>query len=197
MNTWFSQNYEWITALLAFLAVIVPIIIYRISIRKTEKELLEHREEIQGKLRIFELNIQNKRYASEVRIIDTKRYPKEYPSGINTKEFVDLKAEFKECCFDGVEFFMDMPVEAKQREGGSVEIARGITDYDFIVLPVGKVPYEWIDFIDLGGDEYHNFPLVHCQFKGKSKNEYQEKTPYKEILYYQKQDSGYYKEVKI
>ncbi len=194
---WFNENYTWITALLALLAVISPFVTFWLSRQRSERQLLQHREAVQKKLRELEMNVRYKQYASEVRLIDTKRHRKEYPSGVNSKHWVDLKAEMKECRFDGVEFFMDMPVGANEREDGTVELVRGSTQHEFVVFPAGKVPYEWIDFVSLEGDEYHNFPLIYCHFNGLPKNEFQRKTPYKEVLYYFKQENGYYREVKV
>lgn len=182
---------------MVLLAVIAPFVTFWLSRQKSERQLLQHREKIQKKLAELGANIRNKEYASEIRLIDTKHFRKEYPSGVNSKRWVDLKAEFKECRFDGVEFFAAMPVGANQLQDGSVQIVRGSSKHDLTVLPVGKVPYEWIDFVSLDGDEYHNFPLIFCQFKGKPKDEYQTRTPYKEILHYHRQENGYYQEVKV
>jgi len=134
--------------------------------------------------------------ASEIRLVDIDKYHKEYSSGVNTDNWVDLKAEFKECCFDGVEFFMATPVGVKKSKDGVFETIKS-TDHDFSAFPVGKVPYEWIEFVDLKGDEYHNFPLIFCKFKGLPKDKFQDKTPYKDILYYKEQSSGHLIEIKI
>ncbi len=62
------------------------------------------------------------------------------------------------------------------------------------VFEVGVVPYEWIDYVDLRGDEHGYKPLFFCRFKGKRYWKMSPKRllpfgyPYKEILYYKESE---------
>ncbi|MCK4635348.1 MAG: hypothetical protein KAT32_00640 [Candidatus Moranbacteria bacterium] len=65
----------------------------------------------------------------------------------------------------------------------------------FIAFPVGVVPYEWIEYINLEGDGVELRSLFYCYFKGRR---YWKKTlkrflpfgyPYKKIVYYKKNDN--------
>lgn len=193
-STWLGNNYDWVISLLVA-GILVPFAIYWLSRKKTDRQLLQHRESIQRKLDEFAGHIRNDRYASEVRLIDTKQYRKHYPTGAPGKtKVVDLRAEFKTCYSDGVEFFSDMPQGAVESENGKIKLVRG-TEHEFVVSPVGKVPYEWVDFVELEGDEYHNFPLIYCRFKGKGKLK---GTPYNELKYYFREEgSDYLQEVEV
>ena len=58
-------------------------------------------------------------------------------------------------------------------------------------FPVSTTPYEWIECIDLEGDEYSYVPLIYCHFKGKTNWKFWKRLlffryPYKQMNYYKK-----------
>lgn len=64
----------------------------------------------------------------------------------------------------------------------------------FLVYLVGLIPYEWIEYVDLEGDEYEGVPLFYCKFRGKIywKSWWRRLIPfgypYKYLTYYCKSD---------
>lgn len=63
---------------------------------------------------------------------------------------------------------------------------------DVKVYLVGKIPYEFIEGVNLDGDEYYYFPHIYCHFANKGE-------PYEELVFCEAVDMGnghtYYKEV--
>ena len=128
-------------------------------------------------------------------LVNINRYFKDYPSNQEKlgSGYSHIKGEIKTTRYDGIEFFCEMPRQAYITENGEVTLKE--TDREaFLVYPVGLVPYEWIEYVDLEGDEYEGVPLFYCKFRGKiywkslCRRLIPFGYPYKYLTYYKKSD---------
>ena len=106
---WFSGNYVWLVSLLiqGFIAYHV----FFLSRKVSNESRLEHKEKIKQKAEELLSKIHREKLSSEVYLVNTNRYFKDYPSN---KEGVfggysHIRAEIKSTRFNGVEFFSSMP----------------------------------------------------------------------------------------
>jgi len=190
---WLSENYGWFISLL--IQSFIAYHIFFLSKRLSDKAKLEHKERIKKKAEELKLG-------KEVYLVNVKRYFKDYPSN---KEkmfggYSHIKAEIKTTRFDGIEFFCGIK-EIYRRPDGCLTFnseSEKTAQEKIKVFEVGVIPYEWIEYIDLRGDEHGFVPLFFGDFKGKR---YWQKSwkrflpfgyPYKEIIFYK--ESGVYHE---
>lgn len=189
----FSENYGWFASLLiqGFIAYHV----FFLSQKLTNRAKLEHKETVKRKVEELLSEIRKKKLNSEVYMVNINRYFKDYPS--NTEKrfegYSHIRAEIKAIRFDGIEFFAEMPVEIYQKQGGELSFKGKKGEKVFNAFPVGIVPYEWIEHIDLEGDEYGFVPLFYCHFKGKTNWRFWKHFlffgyPYKKMIYYKKRE---------
>ena len=190
---WLPGNYGWTLSLLiqGFIAYHV----YWLTQRLTSKARLEHKEEIKRKTETLLSEIQNKGLNSEVYLVNSKRYFKDYPSNKEKRfeGYSHIKAEIKAIRFNGIEFFSGMPVAVYRNEQGKLSLKEQESEKAFNAYPVSIVPYEWIEHLDLEGDEYAFVPLFYCLFKGKTDWKFWRRLlffgyPYKRTVYYKKSD---------
>lgn len=190
IKNWFSLNYIWVIGLLiqGFIAYHV----FFLSKKLSSRTRLEHKEKIKRKVEELLSEIHKKKLNSEVYLVNINRYFKDYPS--NKEKTFDgyshIKAEIKSTRFNGVQFFCSMPVEVYRKQNGKLSFNRREEEFFFNAFPIGIIPYEWIEYVDLRGDEYGYVPLFYCHFRGKI---YWKRSwrrflpfgyPYKEIVYY-------------
>lgn len=162
-----------------------------LSKRLSEKAKLEHKEGIKKKTEELKLG-------KEVYLVNVKRYFKDYPSN-KEKMFSGhshIKAEMKTTRFDGIEFFCGIK-EIYRKPDGCLTLnnkSEKTAQEKIKVFEVGVIPYEWIEYVDLRGDEHGFVPLFFCYFKGKIywKNSWRRflsfRYPYKEIIYYKESE---------
>lgn len=183
--SWFLKNYDWVISLVV--DVFIAVLLFVLSKRLSKKAKLEHKERIKQKA--DEIKLGRKIY-----LVNVRRYFKDYPSNKERifSGYSHIKAEMKTTRFDGIEFFCGIK-EIYRKTDGRLAFSDGKDNSapeKLKVFEVGVVPYEWIDYLDLRGDEHGFIPLVFCRFKGKR---YWKKSlkqflpfgyPYKEIIYY-------------
>lgn len=192
---WFSQNYGWFLSLLiqGFIAYHV----YWLTQRLTSKAKLEHKEEIKKRAEELLSKIRNQRLNHKVYLVNIDRYFRDYPSNKEKRfeGYSHIAAEIKAVRFDGIEFFAEMPVEVYKTTKGTLTF-KGKGKSVFNAYPVGIVPYEWIDYVDLDGDEYDFVPLFYCRFKGMTSWRFWRRFlffgyPYRRMVYYKsRKNSG-------
>jgi len=121
---------------------------------------------------------------SEVELINVNRYLRDYPinNDDSSKGYTYLRVELRGKTFDGVEFFSEMPRELYLNNEGKYTFNKTKRKAGFNAYPVGLIPYEWIEFIDLAGDEYKYVPQLYVNFKGIKK------LPFKSVAYYRLSD---------
>ncbi|HAS80555.1 MAG: hypothetical protein UR25_C0001G0161 [Candidatus Nomurabacteria bacterium GW2011_GWE1_32_28] len=190
---WLSENYGLFISLLV--QSFIAYHIFFLSKRLSDKAKLEHKERIKKKAEELKLG-------REVYLVNVKRYFKDYPSNKEKmfSGYSHIKAEIKTTRFDGVEFICGIK-EIYRKPDGCLTLnteSKKTAQEKIKVFEVGVIPYEWIEYIDLRGDEHGFVPLFFGYFKGRR---YWQKSwkrflpfgyPYKEIIYYK--ESGVYHE---
>ena len=188
IKNWLSQH--WFELVSAVVQVFIAYHIFFLSKRLSNKGKLDHKEQIKQKA-------ENLKQGTEVYLVNINRYFKDYPEN-NDKLFggySHIKAEFKCARFDGIEFFCSTPEQVYKRADGTLSFKGEESEKEFIVFPVGIVPYEWIEFVDPEGDEYAYLPLFYSRFNGKIywKSFWRKLIPYgypyKELVYYRKSET--------
>jgi len=186
---WFSSNYDWVIS--TFIQAIIALLIFFLSKQLSEKAKLEHKEKIKQKAE--ELKV-----GREIYLVNVKRYFKDYPSNKEKifSGYSHIKAEIKTTRFDGIEFFCGIK-EIYRKPDGSLTLnskSEKTAQEKIKVFEVGVVPYEWIEYVDLRGDEHGFVPLFFCYFKGRRSWKKSLKRllpfgyPYKEIIYYRESE---------
>ena len=167
--------------------------IFFLSSRLSKKDRLKHKHNIKEGADKILADINKNELRRKVLLVNINRYFKDYPS--NEEKiggYGYIKGEIKTTCFDGIEFFCDLPkaVYKNKNEKYTFNKKKGVKQ-KFVVLPVGIVPYEWIDHINEDGDEYDGYPQLFVKFKGKIPWKWIKPFgyPYKKIIYYQEREN--------
>jgi len=186
---WLSENYVWTISL--FIQGFIAYHVFFLSKRLSDKAKLEHKERIKQKA-------EELKFGREVYLVNVKRYFKDYPSNKERvfSGYSHIKAEMKTTRFDGIEFFCGIKKIYRKPDGGLTLNSKSekTAKEKIKVFEVGVVPYEWIEYVDLRGDEHGFVPLFFCYFKGKRywkisfKRHLPFGYPYKEIIYYRESD---------
>jgi len=189
ITNWFSDNYDWIISTL--IQITIALLIFFLSKQLSKKAKLEHKERIKQKAEELKLG-------REVYLVNVKRFFKDYPSNKERmfSGYSHIKAEMKTTRFDGIEFFCGIKEIYRKPDGGlTLNNKSEKTAHEKIkVFEVGVIPYEWIEYVDLRGDEHGFVPLFFCYFKGRRYWKNSLKCllpfgyPYKEIIYYQESE---------
>lgn len=185
--------------LIGILGIVVSIFIayhiFFLSKRLSIASKLEHKERIKNDSLSLLVKINKEKVRNKVYLVNVNRYFKDYP---NNQEklgsgYSHIRADIKAIKYNGIEFFCSMPEQAYYTEDGKITLTKK-KEKAFLVYQVGLVPYEWIEYVDLEGDEYAYVPLFYCKFKGRI---YWKKWwrrvvpfgyPFKETYYYKESD---------
>ncbi len=191
--TWLTQNYQFTIGLL--IQIVIAYHVYFLSNRLTNKAKLRHKRDILNKCQSLLSTINTQEQAVEVHLVNSRRYYKDYPSNdLTLFGYSHIKAELKSARFDGLEFFASLPENIYRRKDGKLTTHKGNNQPHCEAFPVGLVPYDWIDHINIYGDEYGFVPQIFCSFKGSIywKNNLFNKIlkgyPYSKIMYYIESD---------
>ena len=189
MIDWLSENS--IGVLQIIIGGFIAYHVFFLSKQLSNKAKLEHKERIKKKA-------EELKSGKEVYLVNVKRYFKDYPSNKERmfSGYSHIKAEMKTTRFDGIEFFCGIKEIYRKPDGGlTLNGESEKTAQEKIkVFEIGVVPYEWIEYIDLRGDEHGFIPLFFCYFKGKRywkislKRHLPFGYPYKEIIYYRESE---------
>ena len=178
---WISNNLVGIIGIIVggFIAYHV----YFLSKKLDLRDRLSHKEQIRKSVDVLLSKIAQG-INRDVELVNSKKYETHYPNNnkLDQDGYTYLKAELKALRFDGVEFFAEMPKSAYQHSGGFLSLSKESEDQQqaLLIYPVGVIPYEWIEYIDMRGDEFSYRPQFFTKFKGLKK------FPYKYITYYRK-----------
>jgi hypothetical protein len=190
---WLLENYDLLISL--FIQIFIAYHVFFLSKKLSSRARLEHKEKIKLKAEELLSEIHSKKLNSEVYIVNINRYFKDYPSNKEKifEGYSHIKAEIKSTRFDGIQFFCSMPVEVYKKANGKLSFKGEDKEKVFNAFPVGIVPYEWVEHIDLHGDEYGYVPLFYCHFKGKTNWNFWKRLkffgyPYKNLVYYRESD---------
>ena len=188
------NNWAWgvSLAIQSFIAYHVFFLSKRISTR----DRLAHNEKIRSTAETHLLTIHKEKLNWEVHLVNISRYFKDYPN--NDEKFWSgyshISAEIKAVRFDGIEFIESIRSVYRKKNGRLCLSEKG-NERAFKVIQVGIVPYEWIEHVDLRGDDTAYVPQFFCHFKGRifwqpfirriTRRGY----PYKRFVYYTESDT--------
>ena len=153
--------------------------IFFLSKKLTLKDKMRHRDEIKNKVQLKLDDIIHNGHDRKCELVNIKLYPERYTNDIKyTKHGYPYDGgELKGFAFDGVEFFQNTYKTYKTKDNKiTLDPKKG--EYYENLLVAGVVPYEWIEYVDLSGNEFTNRTLFFVHFKGK------DKIPYKYHKYY-------------
>lgn len=196
---WLSQNYMWVVGL-----VIQGFIAYHVfflSKKLSSRARLEHKDRVKQKAEELLYKIRRDGLNSEVYLVNINRYFKDYPSNEEKKfdGYSHIRAEIKATRFDGIEFVCGISQVYRKGDDSLTfdDKYKDSASETFKVLDVGIVPYEWVEYVDLEGDEYAYVPLFFTHFNGRIywkrnwKRFLPSGYPYKRLVYY-KESSVYH-----
>lgn len=170
--------------------------IFFLSKRISNQTRLAHKDLVKEKACDLLAKIVKEGIRRKVYLVNINRYFKDYPSNQDKlgSGYSHIKGEIKATRYNGIEFFCETPTQAYYTEDGQITLKGSGGKEAFIVYPVGLVPYEWIEYVDLEGDEYEGVPLFYTKFKGPIywKSWWRKLIPvgypYKELTYHRKSD---------
>ena len=147
------------------------------KIKKPEPlSVLKHREKLKEE---FNKNIRKKdQYGTRGNMIirDIKKM-NEYPDFDKKKKGISpyFRVELKDIYHKGIEVFILDPEYIKKNDDGEWKFIEYDSPGDKIkVWPIPRIPFDYIKSVNWDGDEYHNFPIVFCEFKGVNSSPYEE-----------------------
>ncbi|MFA5030835.1 MAG: hypothetical protein WC495_04560 [Patescibacteria group bacterium] len=156
---------EWLKLFISPLIDLVKLIAKKVK-KPDPAIVLKRREELR---KDFENNlpVENEYGVRGEAIIRDINRMDTYPDIENKKGISPwFKVEVKGLYHKGVEFFINFPEYIKKDEEGHWQFTDD-DDQDEKVLayPVGRIPYDLIQYVDWDGDEFYNFPHIFCRFK--------------------------------
>ncbi len=159
--------------------------VYFLSKRLDSKDKLSHRDAVRRNVEPI-MNEIRKGINRDSELVNIKKYFTHYPNDLekNRDGYTVLKAELKGLSYDGVEFFCGVR-EVYRKPDGKLTLKK-ISDSKrekFNLLETGLVPYEWIEYVDAGGDEFSYRPQFFTKFNGE------DKSPYKNLTYYKSSET--------
>lgn len=179
---------EWLNLSAAIAAIIVGSFIayhvYFLSKRLKFSDEMRRRHE----LRIHiskQLSEIRSGVSAKIELVNAKKYKTHYPFNNDSKGGRSYTTgELKSLRFNGVELFCDFPQEAYFTDESTLTLKKTDAKAPYNVFPVGLIPYDWIEFVDLEGDEFTYRPQLFVRFKGLKQS------PYERVMYYKTRDSS-------
>lgn len=175
--------YELIDTIINLLGIIIGVIValyvHKLSQQQKFNERFAKRQLIQKQIDDLLYRIRNGG-SSKVELINLAKYDTHYPT-INNKTrhgCTYLGAELKNYYYLGVEFFCGIitAYELSENKYSRKQLSKDQKEINLHMT--GIVPYEWIESIDLRGDDTTTRPQFYSHFNGKKKS------PYSSISYY-------------
>jgi len=174
-----------VVSILTFLlGTVVSVVLYRLGRRLDFRSRMRRAEELRG--RVGDVFAKQRGELPEVLIVNAKRYEKDYDGGNNANRygFIMTKGEMLGARHNGVEFITrerDSVLETWIDRRGRRTLrqprneAQGWTRASN-VMKVGLVPWEYIEHINLAGDDYHAGVIFYVKYKGPGKSPYRSYT---------------------
>lgn len=166
--------------------IVIAFLIYRLERRMSFRDKLAHRAKLQSEIEPLLREIKDGR-RRKVELLNVKRYEIDYPNNNEGKEgHTYWGAELYRYGFNGIEFFSSVE-ELYLTDTGEYTLKKTKKKAKFNVLVAGVIPYEWIEYFDLDGDEFEGRPQFYVYFNGELRSDIAVKTykvPYKAYHYY-------------
>ncbi|MBP6858779.1 MAG: hypothetical protein KBC33_03025 [Candidatus Pacebacteria bacterium] len=175
--------YELVNTIINLLGIIIGVIValyvHKLSQQQKFNERFTKRQSIQKQIDDLLYRISNGG-SSKVELINLAKYDTHYPK-INNKTrhgYTYLGAELKDYYYSGVEFFCEIitAYELSENKYSRKQLSKDQKEVNLYMT--GIVPYEWVESIDMRGDDTTNRPQFYTHFNGKKKS------PYSSISYY-------------
>jgi len=187
-NKWLLENLVGIVGVAVSIFIAYHILFLSRKISKKDK--LEHKEKIKQKTEELLSRIYREGIRSKVYLVNIGRYFKDYPSNDEKlfSGYSHIRANVKSTRFNGIEFFTEI-ININIGVNGRMSLTGDNSNGILKAFAVGVVPYEWIEYVDLQGDEYEGVPLFYCHFKGSIYWNFWKSYlgfgyPYKKIIHY-------------
>lgn len=167
------------------IGVFVAYHVQSLSRQQTFRERFARREAIQKQIEDLLYKIRNG-INSKVELLNVAKYDTHYPANNekNRHGYTYIGAELKGYHFAGVEFFCGN-ISAYQLDDNRFSRKQSTPNQESkTILGTGVVPYDWIESVDIRGDDTSYRPQFYVHFKGK------DKYPYKTTYYYVKDPAG-------
>ena len=150
------KDYNWIFSLIV--QIFIAYHILSLTVKSTKKSKLEHKNEIRNKINELIQEVYVKKCRNHgVMIIDLDNL-KKYPNG------GCIKAEVKATRYEGVEFFWGNS-NIFTEGNGKLTLKAGKNKLIFEAYEIGILPYEWIEDVQLNGDDFNSCAQIYCHFK--------------------------------
>lgn len=154
----------------------VSIVLYRLGRTLDFRSRMRRADELASTLNTLFAEVQTELH--DVIVINAKRYERDYDGGndANRHGYVMTKGELLGPRHNGVELICRV-VETWTDRAGKRTARKprrlvGAWTKSENVYEVGLVPWEYIEHINLHGDEYRNEVLIYAQFRGPGKSPY-------------------------
>lgn len=160
--------------------------VYFLSKKLDVKDKLTHKDAIRKHVAPLLHKIRYDGINSKVELVNIKKYFSHYPTTnkLNKDGYTYLVAELKALRFDGVEFFCGVKEVYKTSDGKLIlKNENNSVKENYNAFEVGVIPYDWIEYVDAGGDEFSYRPQFFTKFNGIKK------FPYKYLVYYKESDT--------
>lgn len=170
--------------------IIVAFAVHNLSKQRSFADRFSRRELIQKKVDELLYRIANGEN-SKVELVNVDKYYRYYPKD-NTKNrngYTYMGAELKNYYFEGVEFYCGnlSGYRLTDDEFGSKKLSPEHNQET--IFSTGTIPYDWIESVDLKGDDTVNRPQFYSHFSGTNGD------PYKKIRYYVKDSNNRLREI--
>jgi len=154
------------------LGTVVSVVLYVLGRRLDFRSRMHRWDELRATARRLLPEVSDD-HVPEVVLINARRYEREYDGGYSTNRHgeLQLKAEFFAVRHNGIEFFCEPP-RATWLDAGGRRTLRETSRRAPNTLTAGFVPFEYVEHINLDGDEYRGKPIFYVRFKGPGKSPY-------------------------
>lgn len=182
-----ASSVEWLnfsaTCLAIFVGGFIAYHIYFLQRRLSFRAKMDRRAEVQRKIDLLLSNIRSGG-SSKVELLNVRRYPTDYPhdNSMTKRGYTYFAGELKGYGFEGVEIIHENR-QGYQRKDGMLTFNKTKKPVNHAILVSGVIPYEWIEYVDVNGDDTSGRPQLYTHFKGPKHEPF-----YKEYFYVVNED---------
>lgn len=169
MTCWILDNIIGIVGILV--SAFTAYHLYFLTVKVDLKDKLSHKEYIVNKTEVILEKIRSG-FNSKIELVNIKKYEKYYPhsNDFNSDGYTYLGAELKSIRYDGIEFICGIK-ELYRNSNGILSLKNkgdAVREPNNAIM-VGVVPYSWIQYVEVSGDEFGYRPQFFIDFNGTKK----------------------------
>lgn len=160
---------------------------------RTPAERIQHREELRKKFEEEIYRCRREKLREDVIIRHVNRVDN-YPNVDNKSKGISpwFRAFLLDTYHKGIRVGLRIESLTKDSSGLRHTNHKEGESSDIDAILIGEIPYDFIEAVNIVGDEYYYYPHIYCHFAYKGE-------PYERLIYCEKRDMGnghpYYKEV--